>query len=163
MLDSSILPQDMLVVSISWGRVNGQPVPDAYYARYEYKRCQGRFLAHNVAAMTSDGGRVGEREMRMTLVAAVLGLLAGGAAVAEQPEPTARMRPCSETAGPERAALLVRQCLQVSPATRPPCNAENTCGLILDEIKRGCEFFRKGQAGTATEPAFCKEHLPPAQ
>jgi hypothetical protein len=101
--------------------------------------------------------------MRVTIVMPVLGALACGGAGAEQPEPAARMRPCTETAGPERAALLVRQCIQVSPATRPPCNAENTCGLIIDEIKRGCAFFRAGQAGTVPEPDFCKDYLPPAQ
>jgi hypothetical protein len=90
---------------------------------------------------------------------AVLIALASGSAAADQSEPAARMRPCTETAGPERAALLVRQCIQVSPATHPPCNAENTCGLIRDEIIRGCGFFRNGQAGSAAEPEFCNDYL----
>src|SRR5467141_2118383 len=47
---------------------------------------------------------------------------------------------------------LVRQCLQVSPATHPPCNAQNSCKLIEDEIQRGC-----GLLG-ANAPAFCGEN-----
>jgi hypothetical protein len=96
--------------------------------------------------------------MRATILT-VLIALAAGAAAAEQPGPAARMRPCTETAGPERAADLVRQCLQVSPATHPPCNADNICGLIRDEIIRGCSLFRTGQAGAAPEPEFCKDYL----
>ena len=94
----------------------------------------------------------------MTMLA-VLIALTGAAVAAEQPDPAARMRPCAETAGPERSALMVRQCLQVSPATHPPCNAANICRLIRDEIIRGCSLFRTGQAGSTPEPEFCKDYL----
>lgn len=58
---------------------------------------------------------------------------------------------CSQSAGDEKANEYVRECLQVSPATHPPCNASNACSLIIDEIKRGCAMI-------ATErPAFCSE------
>jgi hypothetical protein len=96
--------------------------------------------------------------MRVIMLA-VLIALTGAVAAAEQPDPAARMRPCSETAGPERSALMVRQCIQVSPATHPPCNADNICGLIRDEIIRGCSLFRTGQADTTPEPDFCKDYL----
>ena len=44
---------------------------------------------------------------------------------------------CLNAVGIERSRQLVNECLQVSPATHPPCNAQNACSLIVDEIKRG--------------------------
>ena len=60
---------------------------------------------------------------------------------------------CRQTAGLQRSQELVRQCLQVSPATHPPCNAVNSCDLIIDEIKRSCAML------TAEVPDFCKKYL----
>ena len=59
---------------------------------------------------------------------------------------------CRQTAGPQRSRELVHQCLQVSPATHPPCNADNPCDLIVDEIKRGCAML------TSRAPPFCGQH-----
>lgn len=59
-------------------------------------------------------------------------------------------QPCSQGAGPRRARELVRRCLQVSPARRPPCNAANPCALIRDGIRRGCALL------TTDAPAFCR-------
>jgi hypothetical protein len=59
---------------------------------------------------------------------------------------------CAKTVGKQVANELVRQCLQVSPATHPPCNAQNSCKLMEDEIQRGC-----GLLG-ASAPAFCGEN-----
>jgi len=59
---------------------------------------------------------------------------------------------CANTVGKQVANELVRRCLQVSPATHPPCNAQNSCKLIEDEIQRGC-----GSLG-ANAPAFCGEN-----
>ncbi len=59
---------------------------------------------------------------------------------------------CLKTAGAVRANELVRRCLKVSPATHPPCNAENACSLIRDEIKRGCGLLR------ADAPQFCEQY-----
>ena len=57
---------------------------------------------------------------------------------------------CLEEIGAERAAALAEQCRMVSPATRPPCNPANSCGMIRDEIARGCAF------GTPEDnPDFC--------
>ena len=50
---------------------------------------------------------------------------------------------CSAQVGPERAALYVKRCLLVSPATHPPCNADNPCALILDEVARGCALVAR--------------------
>jgi hypothetical protein len=58
--------------------------------------------------------------------------------------------PCSRSVDKAIADTLVRQCMQVSPATHPPCNADNACDLIRDEIKRGCAMLDKEDA-----PGFC--------
>lgn len=62
-------------------------------------------------------------------------------------------RSCLEQAGEERAARIVDQCLEISPATHPPCNSQNPCSLITNEIKRACSLV-----GTRDAPAFCKEY-----
>ena len=59
---------------------------------------------------------------------------------------------CEQAVGAERARKLVDECMQVSPATHPPCNAKNSCVLIIDEIKRGCGML------AANAPAFCNEY-----
>jgi hypothetical protein len=63
--------------------------------------------------------------------------------------PGAKDRTCLKAVGKARADQLVKQCLQVSPATRPPCNAENSCDLITDEIRRSCALLGRDA------PAFC--------
>jgi len=74
---------------------------------------------------------------------------------------------CREAVEPERSATYVAQCLAVSPATHPPCNAANPCGLITDEIRRGCAILRESlrqrparAAQGIAEPDFCKSWLP---
>ena len=52
----------------------------------------------------------------------------------------------------DAAKSLVEQCLDVSPATHPPCNAENACDLIESEISRGC-----GLLDGKTRPKFCRD------
>lgn len=59
---------------------------------------------------------------------------------------------CTDEVGPDRSKQLVEQCLQVSPATHPPCNAQNSCQLIIDEIKRSCALL------AANAPKFCSEY-----
>jgi hypothetical protein len=68
----------------------------------------------------------------ITLFAATL-LFVSAAAASAEPS-------CRTTMGAKKAAALVRVCRLMSPATHPPCNAANSCGLIIDEIKRGCAF-----------------------
>jgi hypothetical protein len=58
---------------------------------------------------------------------------------------------CLNAVGVERSRQLVNECLQVSPATHPPCNAQNACSLIVDEIKRGCALIGQGAPGFCTE------------
>jgi peptide methionine sulfoxide reductase MsrB len=59
---------------------------------------------------------------------------------------------CEKTVGKQVANELVRQCLQVSSATHSPCNSQNSCKLIEDEIQRGCGLL------SANLPAFCGEN-----
>jgi hypothetical protein len=59
---------------------------------------------------------------------------------------------CLNAVGIERSRQLVNECLQVSPATHPPCNAQNACSMIVDEIKRGCGLIGQGA------PGFCAEY-----
>jgi hypothetical protein len=65
-------------------------------------------------------------------------------------QPAAAETSCNQSIGPAKAHRLVEQCLMVSPATHPPCNAANACALIQDEIHRGCAILGKDA------PAFCR-------
>ncbi len=60
---------------------------------------------------------------------------------------------CNQSAGQERANRMVQDCLAVSPATHPPCNAQNSCVLIVDEIKRSCSLLDSRNA-----PALCNDY-----
>ena len=48
-----------------------------------------------------------------------------------------------EAIGAAASARLVERCIQVSPATRPPCNAANPCDLIQGEIDRSCKLWAR--------------------
>jgi hypothetical protein len=69
---------------------------------------------------------------------------------------TGSAQTCRQSAGDARARELVRQCRQISPATRPPCHVDNPCALIEDEIRRSC--VQRRSEGNAT-PAFCRQYL----
>lgn len=56
---------------------------------------------------------------------------------------------CLKRVGKQRSEQMVKQCLQVSPATHPPCNSQNSCELIEDEIRRGCSLLGRDA------PGFC--------
>lgn len=71
---------------------------------------------------------------------------------ATAPAQTSTDVPCSKSAGAKKAEEYVQQCLEVSPATHPPCNASNSCELIIDEIKRGCAMIE------TNVPAFCADY-----
>jgi hypothetical protein len=88
---------------------------------------------------------------------ATLAVLAGCAAssdeeVADTDEELRLHPPCHIELGKAAAAQLAEQCLQVSPATHPPCNVANSCTMIRSEILRGCDLI--GDANGAL-PAFC--------
>jgi hypothetical protein len=67
----------------------------------------------------------------------------------------ARAASCRDEVGAAKADRYVRQCLMVSPATHPPCNAENSCALIRDEIARGCRLLQ----GDKAMPKLCQPYL----
>jgi hypothetical protein len=58
---------------------------------------------------------------------------------------------CSADIGAAAAAKLVERCIAVSPATHPPCNAQNECALIQGEIDRSCALYGPNE----TRPAEC--------
>jgi hypothetical protein len=58
---------------------------------------------------------------------------------------------CSSAIGAAAAAKLVERCIAVSPATHPPCNAQNECELIQGEIDRSCAMYGPNE----TKPAEC--------
>lgn len=55
---------------------------------------------------------------------------------------------CSAQIGEARAGKLVTQCIAVSPATHPPCNAANSCAMIRNEVARGCAIIGEDAAMT---------------
>ncbi len=59
---------------------------------------------------------------------------------------------CLAELGREKAETLSKQCYAMSPATRPPCNIQNSCEMIREELKRGCEF-----GDTSDNPDYCSE------
>ena len=52
---------------------------------------------------------------------------------------------CLSAIGKAAADRLVERCVQVSPATRPPCNVANPCALIQGEIDRSCAMYGPGE------------------
>lgn len=55
---------------------------------------------------------------------------------------------CSSEIGEAAARKLVAQCIAVSPATRPPCNAANSCAMIRNEVARRCAIIGEDAAKT---------------
>jgi uncharacterized protein len=63
--------------------------------------------------------------------------------------------PCRETVGAEQAESFVKDCVAVATETHPPCNADNSCELIVAH-----NIFRCAGLGEAT-PKFCAAYLKP--
>ena len=62
-------------------------------------------------------------------------------------------RACLAEIGPVRSEELVKQCREVSLASRPPCNVQNACALIRDEIRRSCRLL------AADAPVLCRSYV----
>ncbi|MDP3404732.1 MAG: hypothetical protein Q8S03_08585 [Brevundimonas sp.] len=58
---------------------------------------------------------------------------------------------CTDSIGAAAATRLAERCTMVSPASHPPCNPDNPCALIQDEIDRACGQYGPGEA----KPAEC--------
>jgi hypothetical protein len=65
---------------------------------------------------------------------------------------TARAASCQAEVGAARAALYVKECLAITSATHPPCNAANPCAVIGQHIQYMC-----AQAG-AQAPGWCRAY-----
>jgi len=61
-------------------------------------------------------------------------------------------RACNRSIGQERADELERQCKKVARGNRAACNDGNSCRVITDEIRRGCQLL--GRDG----PRFCDDY-----
>jgi hypothetical protein len=59
---------------------------------------------------------------------------------------------CTAEVGAEEAQTYVDQCLEVSAATHPPCNADNPCQMMWDEIERSCAALGNDA------PGFCGDY-----
>jgi len=59
---------------------------------------------------------------------------------------------CEEQVGADQAETYVDHCLEVSPATHPPCNADNSCQMIWSEIWRSCDMLGEDR------PEFCADY-----
>jgi hypothetical protein len=90
---------------------------------------------------------IGEITIMKSLIIALLAFSIARVANASDEEIS-----CREELGQEAAAVYVSQCIEISPATHPPCNDQNACSLIKDEIKRGCEFAKTDGVDV---PKFC--------
>ena len=62
---------------------------------------------------------------------------------------------CKEEVGYELAANYVEQCFDISPATHPPCNIENSCELIRHELVRACTLVADDSPDLV--PDYCAE------
>jgi hypothetical protein len=87
--------------------------------------------------------------MMTKLVIAGLAMIALGSAA------QAAEKACRAEIGEQQAAELVRQCTDISTATRPPCHADNPCEMIRSEIRRGCDAARATPGGDV--PGHCRE------
>jgi uncharacterized protein len=63
--------------------------------------------------------------------------------------------PCRDTVGAERAAVFVKDCIAVASEIHPPCNADNSCELIVSH-----NIFRCAGLGDGA-PKFCAAYTKP--
>lgn len=54
-------------------------------------------------------------------------------------------RSCLASAGRVEAERLVRRCRSISEATHPPCNVDNPCDRMIEEIASWCEINRQSR------------------
>ncbi len=69
--------------------------------------------------------------------------------------PEARAVPCRDIVGAEQAAIYVKDCIAVATETHPPCNADNSCELIVSH-----NIFRCNGLGDGA-PKFCAAYTRP--
>lgn len=59
---------------------------------------------------------------------------------------------CSQAIGPQKAKEIVDRCLDMSGSSHPPCNVENSCNMMIEEIRQGCA------ASGAEAPKYCTNY-----
>ncbi len=64
--------------------------------------------------------------------------------------------PCRDVVGAAQAAIYVKECMAVASGTHPPCNADNSCELIISH-----NIFRCAGLGDGA-PKFCVAYSKPA-
>jgi uncharacterized protein len=67
----------------------------------------------------------------------------------------AKDTPCRDTVGAEQAAIYVKECVAVASERHPPCNADNSCELIVSH-----NIFRCAGLGDGA-PKFCAAYANP--
>lgn len=67
----------------------------------------------------------------------------------------AKDTPCRDTVGAEQAAIYVKECIAVAAETHPPCNADNSCELIVSHNILRCANLGDGA------PKFCAAYVKP--
>lgn len=113
----------------------------------KYRDSECRYQQVNYAIMVS------EADCKELLTRQRIGLLSqqlGWLKKAGQKDGLATAGDCRQEIGKKAAEVLVSQCMEISPATHPPCNSSNSCEMIKDEIKRGCDM-----AGN-DKPSYCE-------
>lgn len=113
----------------------------------KYRDSECRYQQVNYAIMVS------EADCKELLTRQRIGLLSqqlGWIKKAGQKDGPAKARDCKQEIGKKAAEVLVSQCMEISPATRPPCNSSNSCDMIKDEIKRGCDLVGNDK------PSYCE-------
>ena len=67
---------------------------------------------------------------------------------------------CRDTMGEEGAQVYVAQCLEVTGATHPPCNVENSCEIMVRHITENCTAWSReiDEIGLPM-PEFCDAYL----
>jgi uncharacterized protein len=65
--------------------------------------------------------------------------------------------PCRDVVGAAQAAIYVKDCVAVATETHPPCNAANSCELIISH-----NIFRCAGLGDGA-PKFCAAYTQPAR
>ncbi|MGZ3306828.1 MAG: hypothetical protein ACXU8U_13290, partial [Asticcacaulis sp.] len=109
------------------------------------KRFLPALMAFSALSMAGLGGCHGSRTQTASTTVSQ-----ASASAPEQTAPTktstAASGPlaCADEIGPAAAQRLVKMCLNMSGATHPPCNAENTCAMMQDEIARNCAMSDDG-------------------
>jgi len=83
-------------------------------------------------------------QVKNVVVSCLLSLLAVSNAYAKD-------NSCMALIGEKGVQMLVQQCIHVSPADHPRCNASNRCYMISEEIVQGCSMLDND----GKKPKYC--------